>query len=73
MRCPKCENTVSGYDPMVEVGGRPIINLGNKQHFNTFDTRRYACTDCGCRFETAETVHRIIEEPTNPQAVAHEE
>ena len=57
MKCPKCRNV--GWKPTKDLK-RPIQNTGQKQHFDTFDTRRYVCFQCGYVWLTKETFYRPV-------------
>lgn len=57
MVCPKCKNR--GFLPSEEFP-RPIINLGKKEKFASFDTRRYCCVQCGHVFLTKEEYYRDV-------------
>ncbi len=64
MNCPKCKN--KGFRPTPDAP-RPLQNLGGKQRFDTFDTRRYACLSCGHLFMTKESYYRDIEVKHEPE------
>lgn len=58
MNCPKCHNR--NFTPSADFK-KPIQNLGNKQHYMTFDTRRYICIQCGHKWITKEEWYRDID------------
>lgn len=57
MNCPECKN--KGFVPTDEIK-EPIKNMGNKEKFNDFDTRRYVCLQCGYVWMTKEEFYRPI-------------
>jgi predicted nucleic-acid-binding Zn-ribbon protein len=57
MICPKCRNRQ--FTPTEDVK-RPIKNLGHKEHYNTFNTRKYICLQCGYSFLTKEEFYREV-------------
>jgi predicted nucleic-acid-binding Zn-ribbon protein len=57
MKCPRCRN--KNFEPTPDVKS-PLKNMGNKEHFDTFDTRRYVCLQCGYSWMTKETFYRDI-------------
>ena len=57
MTCPKCQN--KGFVPSDECK-TPLLNAGGKRHYQTFNTRRYVCLQCGHHFMTKEEYYRII-------------
>lgn len=57
MVCPNCEN--KGFKPTEETP-RPLINLGKKEHFKSFNLRRYVCLQCTHRFVTKEEFYRDV-------------
>lgn len=61
MECPRC----GGKDRE----DRHITNLGGKEHYERFDTRRYECDVCGLRFMTVEQYHRVIHPQPDPPDV----
>lgn len=58
MKCPNCKN--KGFVPSKDVK-RPVQNLGDKQYFETFVTRRYICLQCGYKFVSKEEFYYEIE------------
>lgn len=60
MVCPKCKG--KGFTP-TEDAPRHLINIGGKEHFATFDTRRYVCINPGCghAFLTKEHHYRDVD------------
>jgi rubredoxin len=58
MKCPKCKN--KGFRPTEELK-HPLLNMGNKEKYDTFDTRRYVCLQCGYKFMTSEEYYREID------------
>ena len=55
MKCLKCKN--KGFIPTEDLK-QPLVNLGGKRHFDTFNQRSYTCTDCGFTFYTVEKYDR---------------
>lgn len=58
MKCPKCKN--KGFVPTRDLK-KPLQNMGNKQYYETFITRRYICGQCGYYFVTKEEWYRDVE------------
>lgn len=58
MKCPQCRN--KAFVPTKDVK-KPLHNLGNKEYFESFITRRYICLQCGYKFITKEEFYRDIE------------
>lgn len=64
MRCPECKNI--GWSPNAYYK-KPIKNLGDKEYFTSFITRRYCCIQCGFVFMTKEEFFRPINSDKNRQ------
>lgn len=58
MKCPKCHN--KNFYPTRDIK-KPLQNLGDKQYYETFITRRYICIQCGHAFITKEAWYRDVE------------
>ena len=58
MKCPRCKN--QNFSTTRDVCN-PLKNIGGKEKYNTFDTRRYVCLQCGYAFMTKEVFYREIE------------
>lgn len=63
MRCPHCKN--KGFHPTTDTP-RPLINLGGKEHYDTFNTRRYLCVQCRKIFLTKEEFYRDVNAQSEP-------
>jgi hypothetical protein len=62
MKCPNCKNV--GWQPTADLN-KPLKNMGKKEYFQTFITRRYFCFQCGYAFMTKEEFYRPIETKVN--------
>lgn len=57
MKCPKCLN--KGFIPNDDVK-RALQNIGKKEYYETFITRRYVCMQCGHKFVSKEEWYRDV-------------
>lgn len=62
MKCPKCLN--KNFVPSRDFK-RPLINLGFKEHYDTFNVRRYSCVECGYVFKTKEVFYMEVQVRSN--------
>lgn len=57
MECPRCHN--KRFTPSEDVK-YPLLNMGNKEKYESFDLRRYVCMQCGYKFITIEQFYRDV-------------
>lgn len=62
MICQRCKN--KGFVPTNDFK-KPLINIGGKEHFPTFNIRRYTCVQCGFVFKTKEEFYMEVNVRTN--------
>lgn len=62
MICPRCKN--AGFVPSTDFK-KPLINLGAKEHFSTFNIRRYTCVQCAYVFKTKEEFYMEVKVRSN--------
>lgn len=62
MNCPYCKNRDVDGKVVKPLEGqhRVIVNTGKKEHYPSFDLRRYLCTNCGRGFMTKEEYYKDI-------------
>lgn len=62
MNCPECKGKTKDGKPYPVPEGftRHIHNIGGKQKYPSFDTRRYICLCCGFSFVSKEEFFRPI-------------
>lgn len=62
--CPKCKSKEFRRS---EDLSRPLVNIGGKESFQSFDVRRYVCVCCGLAFKTKEEYWAEIQTTSQPK------